>query len=71
MASISALRDEIHPGCCCAGEWMLFGSYPAPTGCPRLASGVYAPADDQNRLAIAATESRPTIHHGQHQSPTR
>ena len=30
MASIRALRGKIHPGCSCAGEWMLLGSYPAP-----------------------------------------
>ena len=34
MASLRALRGEIHPGCSCAGAWVLLSSYPDPTRSP-------------------------------------
>ena len=73
MASIRALRGKIHPGLqLCGGVDDASGSVATqPPRLPCLDSGVYAPITGQTRLAIAATECRPIIHHGQHQSLTR
>ena len=70
MASIRALRGKIHPGRS-YGMRESRSVATQPPQDPLLASGVHAPAAGHTRLAIAATESRPTMHHGQHQSLTR